>query len=159
MLILHIISLTEQHIMDILSKLPRFLFIKMFANHCCDVALTLVQGGSGWLYITPGQMASILAGDILKCIFLNQNDKIPIQISLKFVPRNPIYNEPALVQIMAWCRIGNKLLSESMMTWWPISLMYICSTRGGGGMNYSTKHFMPQICHNKSGYNHGYSFY
>ena len=46
-------------------------------------------------------MAAILADDILKCIFLNENDRISIQISLKFVPRSRIDNKPALVQIMA----------------------------------------------------------
>ena len=42
-------------------------------------------------------MAAILADDIFKCIFLNENDWIQIQISLKFVPRGPIDNNPALV--------------------------------------------------------------
>ena len=61
-------------------------------------------------------MAAILANDDFKCIFLNQNDKIPIQISLEFVPRSPIDNIPALVQIMAWRRPGDKTLSEPMLT-------------------------------------------
>ena len=43
------------------------------------------------------KMTAILADDIFKCIFLNENDWIPIQISLKFVPRSPIDNKPALV--------------------------------------------------------------
>ena len=30
-------------------------------------------------------MAAVLADDIFKCIFLNENDRIPIQISLKYV--------------------------------------------------------------------------
>ena len=33
-------------------------------------------------------MTAILADDIFKCIFLNDNDIIPIQISLKFVSMN-----------------------------------------------------------------------
>ena len=33
---------------------------------------------------------------------------------LKF-HKGPIYNIPALVQIMAWCRTGDKPLSEPMM--------------------------------------------
>ena len=41
-------------------------------------------------------MVTILADDIFNCIFLNENDRIPIQISLKFVPAAPIYNNPAL---------------------------------------------------------------
>ena len=32
------------------------------------------------------KMAAILADDIFKCIFLNENDGIPIEISTKFVP-------------------------------------------------------------------------
>ena len=31
------------------------------------------------------KMAAILADDIFKCIFVNENDRIPIMISLKFV--------------------------------------------------------------------------
>ena len=42
-------------------------------------------------------MAAILSDDIFRCIFLNKNDRIPIQISLKFVPKDPIDNNPALV--------------------------------------------------------------
>ena len=39
-------------------------------------------------------MGTDLADDIFKCIFLTKNDIIPIQISLKFVPRSPIDNKP-----------------------------------------------------------------
>ena len=46
-------------------------------------------------------MAAILADDIFKCIFLNEIDRIPIQISLKFVSDGPTDNNPALVKIMA----------------------------------------------------------
>ena len=42
-------------------------------------------------------MAVILADNIFKCIFLNENDRILIQISLKFVPAGPIDNKTALV--------------------------------------------------------------
>ena len=37
-------------------------------------------------------MATILADDIFKCIFLNEKGKVLIQISLKLVPRGPIDN-------------------------------------------------------------------
>ena len=60
-------------------------------------------------------MAATLADNILKCIFLNKNDKIGIQISLKLVPRSPIDNTSALVQVMAWRRTGDKPLPESVM--------------------------------------------
>ena len=52
---------------------------------------------------------------ISKWIFLNENARNPIKISLKFVPRGLINNIPSLVQIMAWCRSGDKPLSEPMM--------------------------------------------
>ena len=60
-------------------------------------------------------MAAILADDIYKFIFLNENDSIPIQISLKFVARCSIDNKPALVQVMAWHWTGDKPLSEPML--------------------------------------------
>ena len=61
-------------------------------------------------------MAAILAGDSFKYIFLNENELMSIQISLKFVPIVPIDNKSALVQVMAWRRTGDKPLSEAMMT-------------------------------------------
>ena len=39
---------------------------------------------------------------------------ISLNISLKFVPEGQIKNIPALVQIMAWRRLGDKPLSEPM---------------------------------------------
>ena len=64
--------------------------------------------------------------DIFNCIFLNENAWISIKISLKFVPKGPINKIPALVQIMAWRRSGDKPLSESMMVSLPT---HICVTR------------------------------
>ena len=61
-------------------------------------------------------MAATLTDDTFKCISLNENDRIPIQISLEFVPRSAIYNKPVLVQVMASCRTGNKPLPEPMLT-------------------------------------------
>ena len=60
-------------------------------------------------------MAAISQTDTFKRIFLNENVIISIKISLKFVPKGPINNSPALVQIMAWRRPGDKPLSEAMM--------------------------------------------
>ena len=66
------------------------------------------------------------ADDIFKCIFLNENEWISPRISLKLVPKVQINNIPALVQIMAWRRSGDKPLSEQMM----VSLLtHICVTR------------------------------
>ena len=70
-------------------------------------------------------MAAILADDILKWIFLNENGKISIQISLKYVPKSSIDNKPALVQVMAWCRTGDKPLSEPTMTQFTDAYIFI----------------------------------
>ena len=61
------------------------------------------------------KMAAILADDDFKWIFLNENCSIPIPISLKFVPKSPIDNVPALVQVMAWRQMGTKPLLEPML--------------------------------------------
>ena len=60
-------------------------------------------------------MAAILADEIFKCIFLNEKDKINIQISLKLASRGPIDNKPALVQVMVWHQTGDKPLPEPMV--------------------------------------------
>ena len=64
--------------------------------------------------------------NIFKCIFFNENVWISIKISLKCVPKGPINNIPALVQIMAWRRPGDKPLSRPMMARLPT---HICVTR------------------------------
>ena len=76
--------------------------------------------------LRPRQNGRHFADDIFKCIFLNENVWIPTKISMKFVPKGPINNIPALVQIMAWRRPGDKPLSEPML----VSLAtHICVTR------------------------------
>ena len=76
--------------------------------------------------LRPRQNGRHFADDIFKRIFLNENMWISIKISLKFVPKGPINNIPALVQIMAWRRPGDKSLSEPMMIRLPT---HICVTR------------------------------
>ena len=61
------------------------------------------------------KMAAILADAIFKCIFLNENNIIPIQISLKFIHRSPLDNKPALVRVIVWRQVGDKPLHEPMM--------------------------------------------
>ena len=76
--------------------------------------------------LRPRQNGRHFPDDTFKRIFLNENVRIPIKISMKFVPMSPINNIPALVQIMAWRRPGDKPLSEPMM----VSLTTeICVTR------------------------------
>ena len=75
--------------------------------------------------LRPRQNGRRFADDTFRCTFLNENVRILIKISLKFVSKGPIKNIPALVQIMAWRRSGDKPLSEPMM----VSLLtHICVT-------------------------------
>ena len=76
--------------------------------------------------LRPKQNGRHFADDIFKYIFLNERVSIAIKILLKFVPNGPINNIPALVQIMAWRRSGDKPLSEPMMVSLPT---YVCVTR------------------------------
>ena len=66
-------------------------------------------------HIEPKQNGRHFADDMLKCIFLNENVWIPNNISLKFVPEGPINNNPALVQVMAGHRPGDKPLPKPRM--------------------------------------------
>ena len=53
------------------------------------------------------------ADDTFKCILLYD---ILVIISLRFVPKSPFNNKSSLVQVMACRQIGDKPLSEPMMT-------------------------------------------
>ena len=76
--------------------------------------------------LRPRQNGRRFADDTFIRIFMNENVRISIKVSLKFVPNGQINNIPSLVQIMAWRRSGDKPLSEPMM----VSLLtHICVTR------------------------------
>ena len=64
--------------------------------------------------------------EIFKCFFLNENAWIFHKISLRFVRQIRINNIPVFVQIMSWCRAGDKPLSETIMVRFPT---HICVTR------------------------------
>ena len=76
--------------------------------------------------LRPRQNGRHFPDAIFQWIFLNENIWISHKIPLKFVPRGPINNIPALVQIMAWRRPGDKPLSEPMLVFVPT---HICVTR------------------------------
>ena len=69
-------------------------------------------------------MTTIFADDIFRCIFANENFCILIKISQNFVPNSPIDNNAALVKIMAWRQLGDKPLSESMLTQFTDAYMW-----------------------------------
>ena len=79
-----------------LSK-STLIFDTLVNAFCLDKALNSLR---------PRQNRRHFADDIFKCIFLNGNVWISINISLKFVPKGPIdhIHIPTLVQKMAWRR-------------------------------------------------------
>ena len=72
--------------------------------------------------LRPRQNGCHFADNIFKCIFLNENVRISLKISLGFVRKVWINNIPALVQIMAWCLPGD-MTSHYLDQWW---LVYWC---------------------------------
>ena len=80
------------------------------------LANTLHRGK--WLQLlthVPLEKSRHFGDNILWCILVNEEDHILIKKLLKFVPKGLIDNW-ALIEIMAWCRIDNKPLSEPMST-------------------------------------------
>ena len=81
--------------------------------------------GCWWISLVntwrPRQNGRHFPDDIFKCIFFNENVWIVIKISLKFVPKGPINDISALVQIMAWRRSLPEPMLVSLLT-------HICTT-------------------------------
>ena len=92
------------------------------STHCYGCTIR-----TSWLSTHWGRdkMAAISQTTLSNAFFVNENARISIEISLKLVPKGPINNIPALVQIMAWRRPGDKPLSEPMMVRLPT---HICVT-------------------------------
>ena len=78
----------------------------------------LLHSNNGIVPVAPhGQNGSHFTDDIFKCIVMNSKVFfILFQIFLKFVPKGPIDNEAELIYVMAWCRTGDKSLSDPMLT-------------------------------------------
>ena len=103
-------------------------FMTMVCDYYSLMIMTLYPTTPRGLLNTlrPRQNGRHFAEDIFKCIFLNENVWISIKISLKCVPKGPINNIPALVQMMACRRQGDKPLSEPIIVSLPTR---ICVTR------------------------------
>ena len=80
-------------------------------------------------------MAAILADDVFNCIFFNENNIIPIPISLKYVPRSPTDNKPELVQV---------IVRRQAFTWTnddPVHWRIYAALRGGELISNPKKHY------------------
>ena len=91
--------------------------------------------------LRPRQNSRLFPDDIFKDIFLNENVGISLEISLNFVPQGPINNNPALVQIMVWCRPGdNDGLTYGYMR--HSALMSLNRYRYDGCRKFTFKHLI-----------------
>ena len=89
----------------------------------------MIWTDTGWESLNtlrPRQNGRHFADDTFNRIFVNENVRISIEFSLKFVPKGQINNISAMVQIMAWRRPGDKPLSDPMVVSLPT---HICVTR------------------------------
>ena len=64
----------------------------------------------------PGQNGHHCGWRHFQTHFLDKNVRTAIKITMKFVPKGPLDNESALVQVMAWHRTGDNPLPEPMLT-------------------------------------------
>ena len=76
--------------------------------------------------LRPRQHGRQFPDDTFKHILWNKNARISIEFSPKFVPKGSINNIPALVQIMAWHRTGDKPLFKPVLVRLPTDT---CVTR------------------------------
>ena len=70
-------------------------------------------------------------GDTFTSSFLDEINDNFVQISLKRLSYGPINNTSSLVQVMAWCRIGDKPLPKPLMNQYTAAyvrqpLNYMC---------------------------------
>ena len=107
---------------DVMTAVIHALFLSLDiwdqASHGCMASWWGLNLNS----LRPRQNGRLFADDTFKRIFLNENIRISTKNSLKYVPKDLIYNIPELVMIMAWRRPGDKPLSEPMLV---RSLMHI----------------------------------
>ena len=116
-------SYSDIHLWPILQEIPQQSVTKPSLKIVCLKFHSRAQ----WVNsLRPRQDGRHFADDSFTCIFFNENCCILIKFSLKYVRKGPIDNNPALVQIMAWRRSGDRPLSEPMMVSLPT---HICVTR------------------------------
>ena len=77
--------------------------------------------------------------------YLEWKIQILTTISLNFIPEGPVGNNPTLVQTMVCCRIGDKPLSEPMLTRFLDAC--ICATRWGDQLILNQRHISWSIRH------------
>ena len=107
----------ETNFSEILIGIQTFSFKKMHLKMSSAKWRPFCIGLNVLTHFPLNKMVASLTDNIFKCIFLNENHIIPIQISLKFIPRSPIDNKPALVQVMAWRRTLRHRNNGDLVHW------------------------------------------
>ena len=101
--------------------------ISCVCTHCC-ILCVVKKPYMQYIYSIvfnrsrPRKNGCHCADDVFNCIFLNENVRISLRISLEFVSKIS-----ALVPIMAWRRSGDKPLSEPMMVSLPTCMRHSAS--------------------------------
>ena len=89
--------------------LPSWQWISTVTSNTDGHTMNLLSWSSAKIAVNtwrPGQNGRYFPDDIFKYIFLNENERIWIEISLMFGLKGPNNSIPALVQIMTWHRTG-----------------------------------------------------
>ena len=102
------------------TTVPYFIRKWNLARRCSTHVGTWINGddkNTELNTLRPRRNEQHFPDDIFKRIFFNENVWISMKISLKFVPKGPINNIPALVQIMDWRR---QATSHYLNQWWLV---------------------------------------
>ena len=118
LILLYIATLIVSRLLHVLNTKCIYPFQKLCERRCDSALIEPMHRNTQHYWLNsrrPRQNWRYFADDVFKRHFLNENVWILIKISLKFVPKGPINNSPALVQIMAWCPTGDKPFSEPVL--------------------------------------------
>ena len=94
----------------------------LFRQNVCFLLSAKQSAHSAFNTLRRRQNGRHFAGDTFNRIFVNENGRISIKFSLKFVPKGPINNIPALVQLMAWRRPD---VTRPLMSYIPSVLSFM----------------------------------
>ena len=109
------------------SQFPSLISIYIIGKTCTVLVAVTLQEKKGICVsasrhvktLRPRRNEKHFADDIFKRTFFNENMWISIKGSLNLVPKGPMNNIPALIQIMAWRCSGDKPIPEPMMVSLP----------------------------------------
>ena len=92
--------------------------------------MTISQRNQYVYTLRPEQNGRHFTDEIFTSIFLSENCLVLIKFPLKSLPKDPINNELAMVQILVCGLIGDKLLSDTITAWFPDAYMLHVASMG-----------------------------